>query len=111
MRAWLSPSAGRDPHDVELLLGRSGAAPDIGILVPGARTPWSGHMALYAMPEVYAAISQHGTTIVFLHTRPQAETCFQALWHPKQEGQPSALQPRRHHTQHRTKPPAPTAST
>src|SRR3546814_271166 len=40
MRAWLSPSAGRDPHDVELLLGRSGAAPDIGILVPGARIPW-----------------------------------------------------------------------
>src|SRR3546814_11305485 len=95
MRAWLSPSAGRDPHDVELLLGRSGAAPDIGILVPGARIPWSGHMALYAMPEVYATIRQHGPTIVFVNTRPPAELCFQALWTLNADCMPLAFQARK----------------
>src|SRR3546814_20414625 len=60
-------------------------------MVPGARIPWSGHMALYAMPEVYAAIRQHGTTIVFVNTRAQAELCFQALWDLNEDGLPIAL--------------------
>jgi len=91
MRAWLSPSAGRDPDDVELVIGRSGTAPDVTVLHPDARIPWAGHMALYAMPEIYAAIRAHGTTIVFVNTRAQAELCFQALWHLNEDGLAIAL--------------------
>ncbi|MFN4089070.1 MAG: ligase-associated DNA damage response DEXH box helicase [Alphaproteobacteria bacterium] len=91
MRAWLSPSAGRDPGDVALVIGRTGAAPDVRVLVPDTRIPWSGHMAVYAMAEVYAAIRSHGTAIVFVNTRAQAELCFQALWHLNEDGLAIAL--------------------
>jgi ATP-dependent Lhr-like helicase len=64
----------------EVVLGRGGAAPDIRLVVPEARMPWSGHMALHAMPEVYNAIRAARSAIVFVNTRAQAELCFQALW-------------------------------
>ena len=64
----------------ERVVGRSGVPPIVSILTPGARMPWSGRMALHAMPEVYAAIKSAGTTIVFVNTRAQAELVFRALW-------------------------------
>jgi len=76
---WLSPSAGSD-DDVRVVLGRGGVAPEMEIVVPAARVPWSGHMAVHAVPEIYAAIKAHGTTIVFVNTRAQAELIFQGLW-------------------------------
>jgi len=91
MRSWLSPSAGRNPEDVDLVIGRSGAAPDVSVLVPESPMPWAGHMALHAMPDVYAAIRSHGTSIVFVNTRAQAELCFQALWHLNEDALPIAL--------------------
>ncbi len=65
---------------IETILGRSGAAPEVAIMVPEARMPWSGHMGLHALPEIYAAIRNAGTTLVFVNTRAQAELIFQALW-------------------------------
>ena len=62
------------------IVGRSGVPPIVSILTPGAKMPWSGHMALHAMPEVYAAIKSAGTSIVFVNTRVQAELVFRALW-------------------------------
>lgn len=70
------------------LCGRNGAivkapsriVPDIHILRSAKHIPWSGHMALYAMPEIYAALSQSAMSIVFVNTRAQAELIFQALW-------------------------------
>ncbi|MDB5490276.1 MAG: ligase-associated box helicase [Micavibrio sp.] len=55
-------------------------APDITILHSKERIPWAGHMALYAMPEIYAALCQSGMSIVFVNTRAQAELIFQTLW-------------------------------
>ena len=76
---WLSKSAGR-ADDVSLVVGEAGAEPSIEIVRAKARVPWSGHMALHAMPEVYAAIRGAASAIVFVNTRAQAEMCFQALW-------------------------------
>ena len=39
--------------------------------------PFGGFMARYAMEEVYTAIKQAGTTLVFVNTRAQAELVFQ----------------------------------
>lgn len=55
-------------------------APDIHILKSELPIPWAGHMALYAMPEIYSAISESEMSIVFVNTRAQAELIFQELW-------------------------------
>lgn len=54
--------------------------PDIEILKSKARIPWAGHMALYAMPEIYAELQKSKMSIVFVNTRAQAELIFQNLW-------------------------------
>jgi len=77
-RRWLAPGA--DPAAVALVKGAPGPEPDIAILDPGARLPWSGHMALHALPDIYDALKRHKTTLVFVNTRAQAELVFQGLW-------------------------------
>lgn len=54
--------------------------PKIDILLGKGRMPWSGHMATYALPEVYDAIAKAGKSVVFVNTRAQAELMFQGLW-------------------------------
>jgi len=56
------------------------APPEISILVPQERLPWTGHMALHAIPAIFEAIAAHRTTLVFVNTRAQAELAFQELW-------------------------------
>ena len=77
-RRWLAPGA--DPESVTLVRGAPGPDPDIAILDAAARIPWSGHMALHALPDVYDAIRRHRTTLVFVNTRAQAELVFRGLW-------------------------------
>lgn len=55
-------------------------APDIHILKTHDRIPWAGHMALYAIPEIYEALEKSRMSIVFVNTRAQAELIFQSLW-------------------------------
>ena len=83
LAAWLSPDASAD--GVRLVMGTAAREPDISILVPEASIPWSGHMALYAMPELYNAIRGAGTTLVFVNTRAQAELVFQELWRANED--------------------------
>ncbi len=54
--------------------------PDIEILRTDMRMPWSGHMAIYALPEVYARVREAKMTVVFVNTRAQSELIFQELW-------------------------------
>jgi ATP-dependent Lhr-like helicase len=75
----------------DVVIGRGGAKPDIRILVPEGRMPWSGHMALVAMPEVYDAIRHARSAIVFVNTRAQAELCFRELWRLNSENLSIAL--------------------
>ena len=74
-----------------LLLAPPGPEPDVSILLPGTRLPWSGHYASYAVPALYAAIKAAGTTLVFVNTRGQAEVIFKELWRINEDGLAIAL--------------------
>ncbi|WP_114394255.1 ligase-associated DNA damage response DEXH box helicase [Oleisolibacter albus] len=94
--AWLSPT-GR-LHDgqgelapVRTVLGRTGARAEVEILATEEYLPWAGHMALHALAEVYQRIKRHGTTLVFVNTRAQAELAFQELWRLNEDNLPIAL--------------------
>jgi len=54
--------------------------PHIKILQSEQRIPWAGHMALYAMQDVYNELAKMRMSIVFVNTRAQAELIFQYLW-------------------------------
>ena len=75
---WLSPHG--DGAGVRLIVGQAGARADVSILVSEAHVPWSGHMGVHALPQVYELIRGAGTTLVFVNTRAQAEIVFQELW-------------------------------
>ena len=83
---WLSPSG-----PVVHVTGIPGAAPELTILTSAERVPWSGHSARHAFAEVYAAIQQARTALLFVNTRSQAESVFQALWRINQDNLPIAL--------------------
>jgi ATP-dependent Lhr-like helicase len=84
LTAWVSPSG--DPADprVSRIEGEPGAEPEIEILATREYLPWSGHMALHALGEVYERLcaqqKSEGTTLIFVNTRAQAELVFQELW-------------------------------
>ena len=77
-RGWLAPDA--DIDTVRLVEGDPGAEPDLSILIPEGRVPWSGHSGRYAAKQVMELIEQHQTTLVFCNTRSLAELIFQDLW-------------------------------
>lgn len=88
-RRWLAP--GGAAHQVRIVQGAPGPKPAIDIAQPDARVPWSGHMALHAVPEVYTAIKERKTVLVFVNTRAQAELVFQQLWRMNDDSLPIAL--------------------
>lgn len=55
--------------------------PNIEILKTDNRVPWSGHMAGYAIKEIYKKIQNSTMSIIFVNTRAQAELIFNKLWH------------------------------
>jgi ATP-dependent Lhr-like helicase len=75
----------------DVVIAPPGAEPDIEILEIEEPVPWSGHSARYAMHEIYRAIREHKTTLVFVNTRMQAELVFQELWHLNEDDLPIAL--------------------
>ena len=85
-RAWLAPDG--DIDTVTLVQGDPGAPPNIAILLPEGRVPWSGHSGRYAAPQVMAEIETHRTTLVFCNTRSLAELIFQDLWKVNDLGLP-----------------------
>ena len=80
LASYLSTEARFDDPRVRRVIAKGGAKARVRILKTKAETPWAGHMADHALPEVYAAIKAHTTTIVFVNTRAQAEIAFQGLW-------------------------------
>jgi ATP-dependent Lhr-like helicase len=77
-RGWLAPDADADLVDV--VIGDPGAEPDLSILIPDGRIPWSGHSGRHAAREVMELIERHKTTLIFCNTRSLAELIFQDLW-------------------------------
>ncbi len=91
MLAWLSPTGRTGAAAPRLVTAAGGAEPRVEILVTAARLPWSGHMAVHALPEVYQRIRAAGTTLVFVNTRAQAEIVFRELWRLNDAALPIAL--------------------
>jgi ATP-dependent Lhr-like helicase len=57
-----------------------GARPEVKLLLPEQKIPWSGHMGVAAASAVLEQIKQARMTIVFVNTRAQAELMFQNIW-------------------------------
>ncbi|WP_374612924.1 ligase-associated DNA damage response DEXH box helicase [Sphingorhabdus sp.] len=77
-RAWLAPYGEIDA--VRLVEGEPAADPDLQILLPEGRVPWSGHSGQYAVPRLIEEIGRNRTTLIFCNTRFLAEFIFQKLW-------------------------------
>jgi ATP-dependent Lhr-like helicase len=88
-RGWLAPDA--DAELVELVEGDPGAEPELSILIPENRIPWSGHSGRHAAREVMQLIERHGTTLIFCNTRSLAELIFQDLWTVNEQALPIGI--------------------
>jgi len=86
MAHWLAPG-----QPVCIVHGAAAARPEIGILVPDGRIPWSGHNARHAAAEVVRLIEQHRQTIVFVNTRAVAELVFRDLWAENRQSLPIGI--------------------
>ncbi|MER2604630.1 MAG: ligase-associated DNA damage response DEXH box helicase [Siculibacillus sp.] len=75
----------------EIVTASGGARPDLGLLISDARIPWAGHMAGFAMADVYTALKSARMALVFVNTRAQAEFTFQELWRLNEDTLPIAL--------------------
>jgi ATP-dependent Lhr-like helicase len=88
LAAWLGPTGA----PARVLQSGLPSKPDIRILVPeDAHMPYGGFMARYAVPAIYRAIREAGTSIVFVNTRAQAELMLQMLWDANEDNLPIAL--------------------
>jgi ATP-dependent Lhr-like helicase len=87
LAAFLAPGG----KSVSRITGAAGPQPQVDILTTEQHLPWSGHMALHAIAEIYQAIKSHKTTLVFVNTRAQAELAFHELWRLNDDNLPIAL--------------------
>jgi ATP-dependent helicase Lhr and Lhr-like helicase len=91
LQGWLVAQDGGERRLAERIVVSGGAKPLISILQSDERVPWAGHSARYAIPDVYKAIKDHQTTLLFVNTRSQAEMLFRELWHVNEDNLPIAL--------------------
>jgi ATP-dependent helicase Lhr and Lhr-like helicase len=82
--AYVAPNA-------RIVHGKPRKPPAIAVQESKGRLPWSGHMGLYAIPDIYQQIKKHTTTLIFVNTRATAEVVFQALWKVNDDSLPIAL--------------------
>ncbi|HTO33249.1 MAG TPA: ligase-associated DNA damage response DEXH box helicase [Pararhizobium sp.] len=91
LQRWLVPQNEGETHNAGLITVTGGARPDISILSTEERVPWAGHSANYAIGDIYRAIGETKTTLLFVNTRSQAERVFQELWTINDDNLPIAL--------------------
>lgn len=81
---WLAPQTADGTGEIrsaELVLGETGAKPDLNILLPiEERVPWGGHAGRWAVEQLLDLIAENATTLIFTNTRFLAEFVFQLLW-------------------------------
>ncbi len=89
---WLAPQpvdGTGEIHAADLVLGETGAEPEVEILLPiEERVPWGGHAGRWAVDQLYEAIKANRTTLVFTNTRFLAEFIFQCLWDVNEDNLP-----------------------
>ena len=92
---WLAPQTVDGTGEIraaDLVLGETGAEPEVEILLPiEQRVPWGGHAGRWAIPQIYAAIRANRTTLVFTNTRFLAEFIFQCLWDVNEDNLPIGI--------------------
>ncbi len=88
---YLTPQNSANAVSAKLIRGRSGAKPDVDVLVSEERIPWSGHLGRHAFMEVYEKVKEANLALVFVNTRSQAEMTFASLWDLNDDGLPIAL--------------------
>ena len=91
LRRYLVPQVEGEERLSALVKGEGGAVPEIGILTPEVRIPWSGHSARHALPAIYEEIRKNKTVLIFVNTRSQAEFIFRDLWYINEDNLPIAL--------------------
>ncbi|MEM9233451.1 MAG: DEAD/DEAH box helicase, partial [Pseudomonadota bacterium] len=91
LRRFLVDQPANGTAEAALVRGTGGAKPDIRVMTPGERIPWSGHSGRHAFAAIYEAIKSATTTLVFTNTRSQAEICFAELWRMNEDGLAIAL--------------------
>jgi ATP-dependent Lhr-like helicase len=91
LQRWLTAQGPDRENHAGLITVSGGAKPEITILRTENQVPWAGHSARYAIPDIYAALKEHGTTLLFVNTRSQAEMLFQELWTINDDNLPIAL--------------------
>jgi ATP-dependent Lhr-like helicase len=77
--------------NTRLIHAAKAAKPDVKLLPVKNRVPWSGYTGLYALKDIYEAVKNAKTTIIFVNTRVAAELFFQKLWEINEDGLPIAL--------------------
>ncbi|MFC3096674.1 ligase-associated DNA damage response DEXH box helicase [Alteraurantiacibacter palmitatis] len=88
--AWLAPFGEID--SVALVEGEPGAPAEVEIALPeDARVPWGGHAGTWAIPQLYAQIRAHKTTLIFTNTRFLAEYIFEHLWDANEDKLPIGI--------------------
>ncbi|WP_455273025.1 ligase-associated DNA damage response DEXH box helicase [Rhizobium herbae] len=91
LQRWLAPQISGENNHAGLITVTGGARPEISILRTDERVPWAGHSAAYAIGDIYRAIGETKTTLLFVNTRSQAERVFQELWTINDDNLPIAL--------------------
>ena len=84
IRRYVAPNA-------RIIETSGGVAPEISMILPQGRLPWSGHMGLFSAPDILDRIAAARMTIVFVNTRAQAELMFQELWKLNADTLPIAI--------------------
>ena len=84
---WLGVSG--EPARVHLC--PSVTKPQVQLLPTKANIPFGGHMATYAIDDIYTQVVNAQTALVFVNTRAQAELIFQGLWEVNEQSLPIAL--------------------
>ncbi len=87
LSAWLGTAA----KPASLVEVKDGTKPHVELLQVDAALPYGGFMAKYAVPDMYKALLNANTSIVFVNTRAQAELMFQFLWEANTEAIPIAI--------------------
>ncbi|MET1219537.1 MAG: ligase-associated DNA damage response DEXH box helicase [Glaciecola sp.] len=87
LAAWLGPTG----EPAQVYHCPSMIKPDIRLLETNVHIPYGGHMATYAVEDIYRIIQTANTSLVFVNTRAQAELLFQNLWEKNTQGLPIAI--------------------
>ena len=85
--AWLAGTEGT----ANIISVKAGEKPKVEMLQSENRMPFGGFMARYAITDIYKAIEDAKTTLVFVNTRAQSELIFQMLWEHNTAALPLSL--------------------